>query len=117
MEKINLAELTAKMREYVKMDEELEFSAFSAYYQDVMGCLQADYQELNVDELVAAQGICGIVNSNATMRAAKKDANRKKFQKMQEKSEFWQKAIKARLIKEGLSEAEITEKTEGLWAE
>lgn len=116
MSKITMAELTAKMREYVKMEDELEFAAFSAYYQEVMTLLQADYQELDTDALIEAQGICGIMGTNAAARAAKKDENRKKFLKMQEKSEFWEKAIKARLKKEGLTEDEVKEKTEGLWA-
>ena len=115
MEKTAMAELYAQMKEYVKMEEELEFSLFAAYYQDVMNCLQADYQQLTGDELVQAQAICGVMSSNAQMRALKKDANRKKFQKMQEKSTFWQEAIKARLKKEGLSEDELAQKTEGLW--
>lgn len=114
--KTAMADLTATMKEYVKMEEELEFGAFSAYYQELMDCLQADYQLLSADELVQAQAICGIISANAQSRAAKKDANRKKFSKMKEKSEFWQGAIVARLKKEGISEAELAEKTEGLWA-
>ena len=117
MEKITMEQLSAQMKEYIKMEEELEFPLFAAYYQDVMACLQADYQELSSDELVQAQAICGIMRDNAKARAAKKDANRKKFQKMQEKSDFWQEAIKARLKKEGLNEDELKQKTEGLWAD
>ena len=117
MEKITMEQLSAQMKAYVKMEEELEFSHFCAYYQDVMNCLQADYQDLTSDDLVQAQAICGIMCENAKMRAAKKDANRKKFQKMQEKSDFWQDAIKARLKKEGMSEDELKQKTEELWAD
>lgn len=114
--KTTMADLAATMKEYVNMEEELEFTAFSAYYQELMNCLQADYQLLNTDELVQAQAICSIISGNAQGRAAKKDANRKKFTKMKEKSEFWQQAIVARLKKEGMSEAELAEKMEGLWA-
>ena len=117
MDKITMEQLCAQMKEYIKMEEELEFSLFSAYYQDVMNCLQADYQNFASDELVQAQAICSVMCENAKARAAKKDANRKKFQKMQEKSDFWQDAIKARLKKEGLSEDELKQKTEGLWAD
>ena len=115
MEKPVLTELYARMKEYVKMEEELEFPIFAAYYQDVMNCLQADYQQLTADDLVRMQAICGIISANAQMRALKKDANRKKFQKMQEKSTFWQEAIKARLKKEGVSEDDLAQKSEGLW--
>jgi hypothetical protein len=115
MEKSSMEQLFIQMKDYVKMEEELEFSLFTAYYQDVMNCLQADYQLLTSDELVQAQAICGTMGSNAKVRAAKKDENRKKFHKMQEKSDFWQEAIKARLKKEGLSDSELEQKMEGLW--
>ena len=118
MDKITMEQLCIQMKEYVKMEDELEFSLFTAYYQDVMNCLQADYQELTADELVQAQAICGVLSGNAQARAAKaakKDVNRKKFQKMHEKSNFWQEAIKARLKKEGLSEDELAQKIEGMW--
>jgi len=115
MEKIAVADLYVQMREYVKMEEDLEFPLFLAYYQDVMNCLQADYQQLTSDELVKMEAICGILGGNAKMRSLKKDANRKKFLKMRDKSEFWQEAIKARLKKEGCSETELKEKEKGLW--
>ena len=117
MEKITMEQLCTQMKEYVKMEEELEVSLFASYYQDVMNCLQADYQQFTADELVQAQAICGIMSGNAQMRAAKKDLNRKKFQKMYEKSNFWQEAIKARLKKEGMNEDELAQKVEGLWDE
>ncbi|MCL1975508.1 MAG: hypothetical protein FWG61_05020 [Firmicutes bacterium] len=116
MEIVTMESLYIKMKEFVKMEEELEFSLFFTYYQDVMNCLQEDYMQFNTDELVQAQAICGIMSGNAQARALKKDLNRKKFQKMQEKSAFWQEAIKARLKKEGLSDNELAQKAEGLWA-
>lgn len=115
MANAKMAELYAKMQEYVKMEDELPFSDFSNYYQDLMACLQADYQDLATEELVQAQGICGIVSGNAKMRSLQKDEHRKKFLKINEKAEFWKEAIRKRLVKEGLTEAEIDEKTEGLW--
>jgi len=107
--------LSAKMQEYVKMSEELPFLEFSDYYQEVMTFLQEKYQDLNPDQLIEIKGICSIVSSNAQTRAAKKDDNRKKFQKMQEKTKFWQEAIDLRLKKEGLSKEEIEEKENNLW--
>jgi len=108
----------AQMKGFLKMEDELEFAKFSAYYQDVMNCLQADYQELSQDELAEAQAICGLLGENANMRAAaKKDANRKKFQKMHEKCAFWQDAIKAKLKKEGMSEEEMMKKVNALTAD
>ncbi len=110
-----LQKLHEKMREYIKMKEDLPFPEFSQYYQDVMACLQKDYQDFNTDDLINAKGICSIIYANAQARALNKDANRKKFLKIAEKSNFWQNAIKTRLLKEGLSEQEIISREEALW--
>ncbi|MDR2711527.1 MAG: hypothetical protein LBB91_00240 [Clostridiales bacterium] len=84
-----LVAISTKMQEYVKMSDELPFPEFSNYYQQVMIFLQEKYQDLNPDQLIEVKGICSIVCSNAHARAAKKDENRKKFQKMQEKGKVW----------------------------
>jgi len=110
-----MEQLFEQMKEYLKMEDELGYPLFSAYYYDMMNFLQAEYQDLSGDELVQAQAICSIIRDNAQMCAAKKDINRKKFLKIQEKSDFWQGAIKARLIKEGMSEKELAQKAKGLW--
>ena len=110
-----MAELYAQMREYVNMEDELPFPQFTAYYQELMACLQANYQDLTTEELIQAQGCCGILGTNAQMRATRKDDNRKKFAKMAEKAAFWQDAIKTRLTKEGLNSEELEQKTQALW--
>ncbi len=112
-----MKKLFAKIKEYVKMTEELSFNEFSEYYQEVISFLQSEYQDLNEEDLLKAQGICGIISSNAQARAAKKDSNRKKFQKMGEKAGFWEGSIKMRLAKSGLSPAEIDKKQAELWQE
>ena len=112
-----MEELYNKMLEYTKMTEELPFEEFSSFYQDMMSLLQKDYQDLNTEELIKAKGILAITSVNALTRAAKKDSNKKKFQKMAEKAKFWQEAIKTRLVKDGLTTQEIDEKTAALWDE
>ena len=112
-----MAELYRQMGEYVKMEDELPFLQFAAYYQDLMACLQANYQELTTEELIQAQGCCTILSSNAQVRATRKDPNKKKFSKIAEKGAFWQEAIKTRLTKEGLSAEELEQKIQGLWDE
>ena len=99
--------LFQKIREYIKMTEDLPFAEFAAYYQEVMDLLQKDYQDLSREDLLKAVGICQTMHASASSRAAAKDANKKKFAKMAEKSGFWQGAIKARLIKEGMTAGEI----------
>ena len=106
-----------KVRGYVKMTEDLPFAEFSAYYQDVMAYLQANYQDMDEHALLQAHIICEIVAANADARAAYKDANRKKFSKMAEKSIFWANAIKARLAKEGIDVGLLEERESAVWAE
>lgn len=112
-----LQKLHEKMQEYIKMTEDLPFPEFSQYYQDVMACLQKDYQDFSTENLIEAKGICSIIYANAQARSLNKDSNRKKFLKIAEKSNFWQNAIKARLLKEGLSEKEINSREETLWSD
>ncbi|NLF79600.1 MAG: hypothetical protein GX572_00245 [Clostridia bacterium] len=111
-----MEELFNKMSEYVKMTEELPLSEFHAYYQSVIDYLMKNYQDMSADDLVKAKGITMIMAGNAKTRARRKDENRKKYDKIAEKAEFWESAIKLRLTKDGLSAAELDEKVEALWA-
>ncbi|MCR4963013.1 MAG: hypothetical protein K6B40_03950 [Firmicutes bacterium] len=105
-----------QMGEFIKMEEELPFADFQAYYTSVMAYLQKEYQDMTVDDLLKAKGILSIMGANAKTRALVKNENRKKFQKMAEKSVFWDEAIARRLTKiEGLSEDEVQKRTESLW--
>lgn len=110
-----LAELSAKMGEYTKAEEEISFGEFQSYFNDLMAFLQKEYQDLGNDDLVTAKGIAMIVAGNAKMRSLRKDANRKKFSKMGEKAAFWEDAIRRRLLKEGMTEADLDEKVGALW--
>lgn len=112
-----MEDLYQKMLEYTRMTEELAFDEFTGYYQQVMDLLQKNYQDLSQEELIKAKGVLNIVYMNALSRSMKKDEYRKKFQKMAEKSKFWQEAIQARLTKEGLSAKELEEKEAALWEE
>lgn len=116
MERLGTMEaLYNKMGEYTKMEEELPFDEFVAYYNDLIAFLQREYQNLSEDELVQAKGITMIVAGNAKMRSLRKDANRKKFVKMSEKAKFWEDAIALRLRKEGMTEDVLGEKVGALW--
>ena len=110
-----MEELFAKMSEFIKMDEEIPTKEFTKYYQAVIGYLMESYQDMSTDDLIKAQGITSIMASNAQMRAARKDENRKKYSKMGDKSAFWEKAIKLRLTNEGMSAEEVDEKVAALW--
>lgn len=117
MEKLTTMEaLSARMGQYTKMEDEIAFDEFIAYYNDLLAFLQAQYQDLDQDELVRAKGMTMIVAGNARMRALRKDANRKKFAKMADKAKFWEDAIALRLKKEGLDPEALEEKVSALWA-
>jgi hypothetical protein len=111
-----MEELYAKMAEYVKMEEQLPFAEFQTYYQSVIDYLMKSYQDMGTEDLIKAKGVTMIMANNAKARARLKDANRKKFLKIGEKSAFWEDAIKHRLIKEGMDATELDEKVEALWA-
>jgi glucokinase len=110
-----MEELFAKMGEYVKMEDELAFAEFRDYYQQLIDYLMKSYQDLSAEQLVKAKGITMILAINAKARTMKKDENRKKFAKMAEKAAFWEGAIKARLLKEGMAESELDAQVEALW--
>ncbi|MCL1805594.1 MAG: hypothetical protein FWG28_06305 [Clostridiales bacterium] len=102
-----MEELFAKIKEYVNMDTEISTAEFSAYYKKVIDKLVADFDKLSEEELFQAKAIASIVSGNAATRSKRKDADAKKFRKMQEKSSFWADAIEYRLKKSGLSEDDV----------
>lgn len=106
--------LFEKMREYVKMDTEISTEEFVEYYQKVMEVLQKSFDDLSQEELLKGKIIVSIMAGNAGTRRARRNADSKKFKKIQEKSSFWATAIEYRLQKQGLSAGEIEEKSRAL---
>lgn len=99
--------LLAKMKEYLKMESEIPFVEFKDYYQQVMDYLQAGYEKMERQELLAAKFILDIVNSNSKYRAQRKGPESKKYKKIGEKTGFWSDAINYRLLKAGMTQEEI----------
>lgn len=104
--------LLAKMKEYLAMDSEIDFTEFGSYYKQLMDYLLANYENMDKDALCRAKFILGILAANSGDRAHRKGANVKKYKKMQEKTNFWSNAINFRLQKEGMSQQEIDEQVE-----
>ena len=100
-------EMYQQMQEYLKMTELLPLEEFNAYYRKAMDFLQLNYQALSQDQQLKMKAICAIVSQNSAGRAHLDKMNRKKFQKIEEKSKFWTNAIELRLKKEGLSQEDI----------
>ena len=104
-----------KMKVYTKMEEEISAEEFQAYFKSVMDKLQKDFDALSQEELIWGKIIVSVMAGNAANRQKRKDADSKKFKKIQEKCKFWSDAIVYRLKKNGLSEKEIetiTQETE-----
>ena len=112
---MKIEELFDKMTEFINMDKEIPTEEFAEYYKKVIDYLMKSYQDMSTDDLIKAKGITSVIASNAKLRAARKNEDRKKFTKMGDKSSFWEEAIKLRLTKEGLSAADIDEKVAALW--
>lgn len=104
--------LFEKLREYLHMDTEISFEEFSEYYRHVINYLNSEYDGLDQDDLIKARYICSIIQANADSRAGQSKANAKAYKKISSKCVFWMDAISFRLVKEGLTEAEIDQATE-----
>lgn len=107
-----MEKLFEKLKEYLHMDDEIPFEEFSEYYHSVMDELNANFQQMEQDDLVKARFICSIVQSNSDSRSKRSKSKAKVFKKMTSKCAFWADAINFNLLKSGLSQAQIDQATE-----
>lgn len=113
-----MEELFAKLREYLKMEDEIPFAEFSAYYRDVLDEFMANYKEYDKEALLKAEAITTVVAANAIDRGKAKDANAKKYKKIAEKLSFWAEAIELRLDKEhGMAKNAVDQEIDKLLAD
>ncbi|MCR6544328.1 hypothetical protein [Dehalobacterium formicoaceticum] len=103
-----------KMQEYLKMETEISYEEFAAYYADFMEYLNKNYGDMDQETLLKGRFICLILEANSQERSRRKSPEAKKFRKMMEKSNFWAGAIKHRLLNEGMTAGEIDEAQEAL---
>ena len=92
--------IVTKLKEYLAMDSEIEFSEFQDYYNKVLEKLNQDYQKLTEDELLKIRYVLNTIAVNAENRWARKDKYVKKYKKMADKTRFWADAIAHKLKKE-----------------
>ena len=109
-----MEKLFEKIKEYVGMDTEISATEFMEYHKKVIDKLVADFDKLTEEELFQAKTITSIMAANAATRGKRRDADAKKFKKMNEKSKFWADAIEFRLKKSGLSEEEIASRSSAI---
>lgn len=89
--------IVSKLKEYLAMATEIDFAEFQRYYQQIIDFLGKNYQDLEEEQLLQIRYILNTVDANAGARAARKDANMKKFRKIGEKCRFWSNAIQLKL--------------------
>lgn len=110
--------LFAKLKEYLQMEEDIPFEEFSAYYKQVLGEWQANYQDYGRETLLQAAAVATVAAANAIDRGKLKGANSKKFKKMGDKLTFWAQAIALRLDKEhGLNNNQVDQEIDKLLAD
>jgi len=112
-----MEQLFSRLKEYLHMDTEIPFEEFSGYYKEVIGKLNGEFNELDRRACLQARYICAIVQANADSRAKRSKVNAKAYKKIAAKCAFWLDAINYRLLKEGMSQAEIEQAIEAINAE
>ena len=105
--------ITAKLKEYLAMDTELEFNEFNAYYNEIIAELNGHYQEYDENNLLTMRYVLNTVAVNGQAWSLRKDKNSKKYKKIYEKCRFWSDAITYKLKKElGYTDEAIDEAEE-----
>lgn len=107
-----MEQLFAKMKEYLHMDSEIPFDEFSEYHKNVIQVLNETFEGMDQETRLKARYICSIVQANADSRAKRSKANAKAYKKIRSKAGFWMDAINFRLLKDGMTQAEIDKRTE-----
>lgn len=102
-----MEEFMTKMREYLKMDTEISFIEFKAYYDSLLKHLHSAYEEMTDEDQLAAKFILDIIDNNAKDRAQRKTQESKKYKKIVEKASLWSDAISLRLQKTGWTKEQI----------
>lgn len=97
----------AKMKEYLNMEGELPYDEFNAYFQEFTDYLSGNYEQFDQDTSLKARFIASILQINSEERSKRRNPEAKRFKKMSQKSRLWQDAMNYRLIRSGMTQAEI----------
>jgi hypothetical protein len=102
-----MEKLFEQLKTYLKMDSEIPYEEFIAYYETVLDCFTKEYQEFDIYTLSKGRYMASIINANAVSRAKRKGANAKKYKKIADKMNLWAGALNYRLLENGLTQQEI----------
>ena len=109
-----MEKLFEKMKEYLHMDTEIPYGEFSEYYKSLIDTLNTTFEDLDQDMRIKARYICSIVQANAESRGQRSKTNTKAYKKINAKCAFWTDAINFRLIKDGMTQADIDKAVEAI---
>lgn len=107
-----MEQLFEKMKEYLHMETEIPADEFSEYHKKMIQVLSDDFEDMDPEMRLKARYICSIVQANADSRAKRSKSNGKLYKKISAKAIFWMDAINFRLIKDGMTQADIDKKME-----
>lgn len=99
--------LFEKLKEFLHMDTEIPYDEFTEYYKSLIHALNTTFEDMDQDTRLKARYSCSIVQSNADSRGQRSKTNAKAYKKISSKCSFWMDAINYRLIKEGMTQADI----------
>ncbi|MFB5661540.1 hypothetical protein [Alteribacillus sp. HJP-4] len=99
---------------YLNMDEEIEFTEFRKYYQDVIKALDGQAEDFREEDLWKSLFVVESIMSNAENRAktVKKSSEAKKYKKMAERTKYYAQHFTKRLHDLGYDQDQIAEKFE-----
>lgn len=98
-----------KMKEYLKMETEIPYEEFEAYFQEVIDYLNKEYLTFNQEEALRGRFILSILMSNSQDRSKRYKNLAKKYKKIYEKSNLWAEALTLRLMKMGMTKEQIAQ--------
>ncbi|AHF07316.1 hypothetical protein [Desulfitobacterium metallireducens] len=107
-----MEQLFEKMKEYLHMETEIPLDEFSEYHKKVIQTLTDSFEDMDEDMRLKSRYICSIVQANADSRAKRSKKNGKLYKKISAKAGFWMDAINFRMIKDGMTQADIDKKME-----
>jgi oligoendopeptidase F len=102
-----MEKLFEKLKEYLHMDTEIPYEEFSEYYKSLIEELNKSFEDMDQETRVKARYICSIVQANAESRGQRSKVNAKAYKKINAKCSFLMDAINFRLLKDGMTQAEI----------
>ncbi|MDA8443103.1 MAG: hypothetical protein M0Z55_12160 [Peptococcaceae bacterium] len=102
-----MEEYLAKLKEYLNMETELPFAEFAAFFEEFTAFLGANYEQFDQTTSLNARFVASILEANSQERAKRKTPETKRFKKMAQKSRIWLDAMNYRLLKSGMSQAQI----------